>query len=391
MIGAARSFVPFGSLWKMAIDVPYSFLVRDGHHAWSCGQLALDRDAKVMAPNDIAMQSQIVSGYIGDILAQANIGNGSVKRLVLYYIDQRDGDRAAMLAEFRRVFGSGVLLDPVPVPHFYYDGVVLEVDVFAGARVEKQTKKMPTASSVRVAEDDHLLWISVEAPLQDIGSACDLLSSELRSHGLSSRAMLSGRWFAPNAQLIQLGNAIGNSELMLDAGASVGLGQAAAECAGHFIFLRRDKGISRSREPDLEKGKVRLTSCHAPEFGWIQARCTDARLDLVEQTKRVMRAIEQELNRRDLDFRSVVKATTHYVGGSQARELHDNMNVRNAYYRKPGPASTGLPVFGFADASSRITVDVFLKPDSVRWAIMEPETDSPACKMSVSVLFGSGS
>ena len=364
MQGAARRFVPFGSLWKMAIDVPYSFLVRDGHHAWSCGQLALDRDAKVMAPNNIATQSQIVSGYIGDILAKANLGTGSVKRLVLYYIDQRDSDRASMLTEFRRVFGSNVLLDPVPVPHFYYDGVVLEVDVFAGASLATQTKKTPSASPVRVAEDDDLLWVSIDAPLQEIGSACDVLSSELQSRGISSEAMLCSRWFAPSTQLGQLGNAIGDSELMLDAGATVGLGQAAAECTGHFVFLRRGDGIERSREPDAGQGKVRITACHAPEFGWIQARCTDDRLGLVEQTRRVMHAIEQELHKRNLDFRSVVKATTHYVGGSEAHELHDNMTVRNGYYQKPGPASTGLPVFGFADASSRIAVDVILKPVS---------------------------
>ena len=34
--------MPFGELWSMRIDVPYSFLVIDGENAWSCGQLALD-------------------------------------------------------------------------------------------------------------------------------------------------------------------------------------------------------------------------------------------------------------------------------------------------------------------------------------------------------------
>jgi len=58
--------------------------------------------------------------------------------------------------------------------------------------------------------------------------------------------------------------------------------------------------------------------------------------------------------------KDVAKSTTHYVGGSTAEELHDNMSVRNRRYTKPGPASTGLPVFGFADPASKIVVDITL-------------------------------
>jgi hypothetical protein len=34
------------------------------------------------------------------------------------------------------------------------------------------------------------------------------------------------------------------------------------------------------------------------------------------------------------------------------------MAVRNAYYRRPGPASTGLPVAAFPFSPSKIAVDV---------------------------------
>jgi hypothetical protein len=57
-------------------------------------------------------------------------------------------------------------------------------------------------------------------------------------------------------------------------------------------------------------------------------------------------------------FESATKATTHYVGSSSAEDLHDNMSVRNANYRRPGPASTGLPVAAFPLSSSQIAVDV---------------------------------
>ena len=70
-----------------------------------------------------------------------------------------------------------------------------------------------------------------------------------------------------------------------------------------------------------------------------------------------MKTFEALLPNKGLSFADVVKSTTHYVGGS-AEELHSNMQVRNAYYSKPGPASTGLPVFGFGDQNSKVVVDL---------------------------------
>ncbi len=71
-----------------------------------------------------------------------------------------------------------------------------------------------------------------------------------------------------------------------------------------------------------------------------------------------MAVIDQALHEHGIGFDAVVKSTSHYVGGGSPDELHDNMAVRNRYYDKPGPASTGLPVFGLAGDDSRIAVDV---------------------------------
>ena len=72
----ARSFVPFEALWHMPIDVPYSFMVRDGARAWSCGQLALDQSSQVMAPGDLVRQSEIVCDYIETILERGELTVG---------------------------------------------------------------------------------------------------------------------------------------------------------------------------------------------------------------------------------------------------------------------------------------------------------------------------
>ena len=92
---------------------------------------------------------------------------------------------------------------------------------------------------------------------------------------------------------------------------------------------------------------------------WTQARAR-REAGLVAQTEAIMAALDVHLASLGLAYGDVVKSTTHYVGGSSAEELHENMAVRNRRYTKPGPASTGLPVFGFADPESKVVVDLTL-------------------------------
>ena len=46
------------------------------------------------------------------------------------------------------------------------------------------------------------------------------------------------------------------------------------------------------------------------------------------------------------------------MGGESEEDLYANMRIRNGYYSRPGPASTGLAVHGFADPECRITVEL---------------------------------
>lgn len=95
-------------------------------------------------------------------------------------------------------------------------------------------------------------------------------------------------------------------------------------------------------------------------FSWLQARATNGASSLVGQTEAVMARFDAVLPTLGLGYVDVVKSTTHYVGGASAEELHENMQVRNRRYTTPGPASTGLPVFGFADPATNVVVDLTL-------------------------------
>lgn len=324
-----RTFVPFDSLWQMRIDVPYSLLVRDGDYAWSCGQLALDGDSNVLAAGNLAEQSSLVAGYIAQVLDRGGLGPEHLKRLLLYYVPDGPGNEQVehMRSAFRSVLGHDVLLDPIPVPHFYYDGIVLEVDAFAGPTV-----------------DDRFGWVSVDAHTSDLDSSIEAIGTE---------GLLTGHWFAPAGQLADTAADLETRGLVHDAGAVVSAGPFADRARGSLVHI----GGQCSEEHSSADG-VRVTSRRADGVGWIAARSTDASKGLVQQTEQIMDAIAECLDDQGVGFDAVVKSTTLYVGGSSAEELHDNMSVRNQRYEKPGPASTGLPVFGFADPATLVTVDV---------------------------------
>lgn len=104
---------------------------------------------------------------------------------------------------------------------------------------------------------------------------------------------------------------------------------------------------------------VAVTARSSRRHFWIGARSLAPALSLVQETEAIMAEIADTLRARSWRFEDVCKATTHYVGSSAAQDLHDNMTVRNSYYRRPGPASTGLPVAAFPFSASKIAVDVF--------------------------------
>ena len=124
--------MPFDGLWEMAIDVPYSMLAGRGDLAWSCGQLALGARARVEAPGDLLAQADVVADHLGTILRRAGLDQSSVRRLVAYYVPETDGDGPALIARLLDRLGKAVIVDLVPVPVFYYDGVRLEIDLFCG-------------------------------------------------------------------------------------------------------------------------------------------------------------------------------------------------------------------------------------------------------------------
>ncbi len=90
----------------------------------------------------------------------------------------------------------------------------------------------------------------------------------------------------------------------------------------------------------------------------LAARCLGPPVAPAATTRRIMEALAVALARHGLSFLDVVKQQTYYVGGASEQDLYENMRIRNGYYSRPGPASTGLAVYGFVDPDCRITIEL---------------------------------
>lgn len=102
-------------------------VVSGGRTIHVSGQLAWDADAKLVAPGDLAAQSDKVFANLGTALAAAGAGFGDVVKLTTYVVDLQPDDRK-VIAAIRNRHLQGHL------PASTLVGVAALVE--AGARIE---------------------------------------------------------------------------------------------------------------------------------------------------------------------------------------------------------------------------------------------------------------
>ena len=143
----------------------------------------------------------------------------------------------------------------------------------------------------------------------------------------------------------------------------------AAKSAGSSTHGKWPAPFWTTHRPSPKRSAIRrpvadadgLSVCLRVGDGYFHLNGLDASPDrgLVHQTAEIMKAVEKVFAEMGLSFRDVRKATTYYVASSSADALHDNMSIRNRYYVKPGPASTGLPVEGLMARGAQISISMF--------------------------------
>lgn len=311
--------LPMGLMWQMPIPVACSLAVMAKGLAISCGQCPLDDAGKVLHADDPAQQAGLVAEMVRGVLGHLPVPHHAA--LLVVYHDALD--EAEVLAPLAAAFPGAVLV-PVRLPHFYYAGMRIEVDVYATEAAPKVRTLTEGAARMSLVSGNGLTLVGLRAP--SMAQAKPLLEALDPAH------LLSAEWFAaeatpqgwhpdPCARVIQ----------------SVAAGVTA-------VLTLAPGRVETSRTPG---GALRRASSG---FVWLSAQGQGSDLAAAAHQAMDLLALEAE---SDL---TVLKATTHYVGGSGPEDLHGNLAVRHARFPQPGPASTGVPVAGLAGASLAINM-----------------------------------
>ncbi|MGQ3214572.1 MAG: hypothetical protein ACT6U0_05430 [Shinella sp.] len=359
MSTSATAYLPFDTVWKMRIEHPYSLFVREGALLWSCGQCPLDSLGNVLHPGDLMRQAQVVAGFIRRFLGEMQSRPSSIGRLVIYYVKTGPDDAARLTRLFHGEFGPTVQVIPVAVPHFYYDGMLIEVDVFASDEKAEGTSFVDeeTGLTLQVSDAGPFIWATFSSPrvaFKEIGSRLNRL---LVRADLSRDYLLAEQWFLPVGCEVPDGVFSGSDDRI--AHSAVQISDAEADIMAELTFAKAPIVDNRPRASVSDTDHLSMSLRMAG--GQFHLTALDASPDrsFVEQTASIMKAVEALFADAGVSFRDVRKATTYYVAGSSSDELHDNMSVRNGYYAKPGPASTGLPVEGLAVTGAKVSISLF--------------------------------
>lgn len=132
-----RLLPDWGYTWRTGAYSSMSHGWRTGQIVWIGGQVALDRDAKVVHPGDIAGQTRYVYDAIDRLLREAGASLSDVVKINTYLaLDPADPEfdtKWELMAEARKEYfptdGPGAL--GIAVPALRYPGLLIEVDAIA--------------------------------------------------------------------------------------------------------------------------------------------------------------------------------------------------------------------------------------------------------------------
>lgn len=356
--------LPFGSLWKMKIEHPYSLLVQEAGFAWTCGQCPLDENGQVVHEGDLIAQTHHVVQSIRTILSRAELQSPIVGKLVVYYVEQSVECVQQMLAMLQHEFGTSTIIQPIAVPYFYYSGMLVEIDVHAAEsrHFVRSTVIDKAGLEIRITDFDQLVWVNVVAKAVEQrtqGACAEQLVEALAAFDLGADELLADHWFTCPDLAPPMLDAFAATGFVTDLGAaSITRLPKDAAVVGELTFVKRSGSQRNSVFSARHTGELTLTLRQKGDFFWVGVRIGNGAMTLPEQTRKAMIALNNAMLTHGLSFNHVCKVTTHYVGDNTPDDLHDNMTVRNAYYTQPGPASTGLPVDSLMDSQSLVTIDV---------------------------------
>lgn len=306
--------LPMGLMWNMPVPVACSLAVAAHGIATTCGQCPLDDAGRVQSPGDAAAQAALIAR-----MGQGVLSHLPGYRAALMTVYHDCADPAEVLAPLAAAFPQATLA-PVRLPHFYYPGMRIEVDLYATTASPQITQSTDGPAQLTTVQGGPLTLGHLSGP--DMASCLPLLSR------IDETRLLGAQWFSTELPPSHL-----------------------PDPAARVIPPQPDVTAILILAPE----PVRITTTpggailrRAGRFAWMSAHGTAP--DLAQAAHQAMDALALD---RMPDL-TPLKATTHYAGGPGPEDLHGNLAVRHARFPRPGPGSTGVPVTALAQATLAI-------------------------------------
>lgn len=325
-------FTPMGALWNMPVDVACSLAATAEGLAFTCGQCPLDAEGNVLDPGDLSSQARRLAGTCRQTMALVPEAPMPTL-LVLYHTANPGGEMIALTAPFRGAFPGAALL-PVRLPHFYYPGMRVEVDVISTPGTPQVWPFALAGVTGAVIETGPLTFAILDVPP---GKPVAPILGILAGRGLGPERLLGAEWH---------GTADPPPDWAPLPGAAALPATPRAGVTAFLTFARTE--VTADPAPPSAAHR------RAGRFAW-RAAVSDAP-DLARAAHEAMDGIGA------FDSFTPLKATTLYAGGPTPEDLHVNLAVRHARFPRPGPASTGLPVAGLARGRLTISMIGLAKP-----------------------------
>ena len=333
-----RQYVPF-DVFGMREEVRVSTMVRVGDLGWTCGMCPLDVSSAVVAAGDLQAQAGFVSNMIETVFQRAGFDSKDAAKLVIYHAAKSADELSEMLTVFKKHFPSRPVLVPVPVDHFYYEGMLLEVDAYADASLEPASEAVGPGIQVRHGHDFTYIAATV--------SGFDQIEAALDSNKLHFERLLAAEWYSERS-LASLDPA--HSPFSIEYQEFVQVGST------HTASLSSDLTFASQLKVEAKVIGEGVLVRRTDDLVMLSGSVARSDLSLVDQTRAIMERLDAALREEGLAWSHVVKISAPYVGGASETDLHENLKIRHAFHVLPGPASTGLPVRAFADPDFRIVV-----------------------------------
>lgn len=373
--------------WSLRVDIPYSMGLACGDLIFLCGQADLKGNGEVCNAGDLLKQTQNAIGHIANLFRELDADLEHLVKLVVFYVPDAaipEADYIAALATMLETRNRPVVT-LVPVPRMFYPGLVVEIDAYgmSGEPLERIDVPGGNGFSTVVRAGEMIFGAGIDA-IDESGAviaAGDVVSqSRVVLAALSSRLAGVG---ASVGDLVKINNwyvAGGSAEAWAEsARVRADFYPEPGPCAtGVPVHTLNRPGVLMRTDfwAMLDSSGQSIEKSHYwPEGHWdwpihlpfkhgLQCRDLvfvggqvsmdpDANIidpgEIEAQTRTSMDNIGRVLAGFGLEHADIVKLNTYYesVGGadesSDADELHGNVTIRGGYFRKPGPASTGIP------------------------------------------------